>query len=133
MTTKIFWIVAPMSCPEASGRSGSRIGQTSNQAFAEAVAQRPRRDGRDRAAIGAEDEVAPLQNDGYGYVPDPKWTKSISHVFTTQEAANRHAEDLASKSPKTLFGVFGVGNVYETTTPVVITKSYNADGELVTK
>lgn len=131
---KPFWIVAPLNVTEAAGRSGNRVG-VQNGAAGLDFAVEPRGTARERERQRAQQtEVpAPAVDAGFGYVPDSKWTKSITHVFTTQGAAERYATELAEKNPKTLYGVFGCGNTYETTTPTVITKYFNESGELVVK
>lgn len=123
---KQYWIVAPMDCPESAGKVSLR---TNASTLGDGLAQ-PRGEGRNQRG---EAVPAPAQPQGFGYVPDASWAKKITHVFTTKAAAEAAAQDVAGKYPKTLFGVFGVTTTFETTTPTVIQKQFNEDGELVVK
>jgi hypothetical protein len=70
---------------------------------------------------------------GYGYYcrPGDRDDKSGQIAHTTEEAAERYAEELAAKTPGVMYGIFVCSKVFETTTPSVITKKFNDSGELV--
>ena len=51
--------------------------------------------------------------------------------FSTQEAAEVYAKQLAEKNPKVLYGVFGVLSLFETSKAPIIEKKFNDAGELV--
>lgn len=55
----------------------------------------------------------------------------LKGYFITQDAAVAAARDLAAKHPKTPFAIFTVDQVFETTEPKVIIKSFNNQNELV--
>ncbi len=59
--------------------------------------------------------------------------KSFDRVFYSQHAAEDYARSQAETSPKTQFGVFECGNIFETTTPTIIIKEFNDAGELRVK
>lgn len=81
------------------------------------------------------DEAAPLveaaEDIGYGYYLQRADCKDMDMAFSTEEAAIRYAREQAELYPKTLFGVFSCGKVFETTTPTIIEKQYNDAGELL--
>lgn len=112
-----FWLVAPLDIKE-DGPVG-RI-QGNDLGFAQDAA-RPRR------AAPEEIQVAPP---GYGFKIASADIKRMQMGFTTEQAAKDYAKNEAEKNPKVLFGVFGCNTTYETTTPTIIQKSFNQDGEL---
>jgi hypothetical protein len=114
-----FWLVAPLDIKEdtTQGRVGNNI------AFPEEV--RPARIARGEAQLEAQ-----AVNTGYGFKIQSADIKRMNTAFTSEDAAQTYAREQAEKNPKVLFGVFGCSGTYETTTPTIIKKSFNEDGEL---
>lgn len=69
--------------------------------------------------------------DGYGQELLRSELKDPVVKFTTQEAAEACAKDLAERTPKVLYGVLGVISLFETSKPTLIEKKFNERGELV--
>lgn len=88
-----------------------------------------------RRPVPIEDEIGvagmPGGNEGYGQEISRTDLRDPVIRFTTEAAAEKHAAELAEKSPKTLFAVLGVLKVFETTVPTVIEKRFNDKGELI--
>lgn len=124
MASKIrrFWLVAPLDIKEDSNQARIQ-GGGGLQDFA--IEANPRH----RAGRGLEVE-APAVNAGYGFKIQSADIKRMNTAFTSEEAANLYAKDQAEKNPKVLYGVFNCAGTYETTTPTIIKKSFNDDGEL---
>lgn len=59
--------------------------------------------------------------------------REFDRAFYSEEAAQTYAREQATLRPKTPFGVFSCIGIYETTTPSVIEKEFNTDGELRVK
>lgn len=122
---RALWFVIPMDLAEDGNKA--RIVAGNNQqgfgGFDVAQPVRPRRD----AAPQVAPEPATI---GYGFALTAKDTKGITHAFTTEQSARDYAQELASKAPKTLYGVFGCMGTYETAVAPVIQKKFNEDGEL---
>lgn len=57
----------------------------------------------------------------------------IKDIYTDREVAIRVARELATKHPTQQYGLFSCEEIFETTTPKVMVKHFNADGELVEK
>lgn len=120
-----FWLVAPLDVKE---EPGSRIYPGNAENVNEDVAR---------------EADAPIRRGGAGIIGAPVATKAdfgfripgldlkrMNYAFTSEATANSYAKDQAEKNPKVLFGVFPCGGTFETTTPTVIQKSFNEDGEL---
>jgi hypothetical protein len=105
--------------------------------WAAAPAPRPARGAREAEQLAAQIQAgpaqAPQQKKGFGYFvkPGDRDDKSGQIAHNTREAAEAYAQELASKSPGVMYGVFDCIKIFETTTPQVITKTYNEGGELV--
>jgi hypothetical protein len=118
---------------------------------APAVEEAPRARGRNQRpmTIGAAGEQPVLNNwiqqagnaarqpkqkkAGYGYFvrPGDRDDKSGQVAHTSKDAAVGYAQELAAKNPKVMYGVFECIRVFETTTPTIISKSFNDGDELV--
>lgn len=127
-STKIrqFWMVVPLDVKQDDngGRLGGGEGRGELAAgFAEPA--RPAQRNRPPELIAPAEPAK-----GYGWKIQSGEMKRLQWAFTTEEAACEYAKDQAEKSPKVLFGVFPCTKTYETTTPTVIQKSFNQDGEL---
>lgn len=96
------------------------------------AARAPRAPRRNEIDVDAPEQILGA-DDQAGYGQEIARTELRDPVirFTTEEAAERHAAELAEKSPKTLFAVLGVLRVFETTVPTVIEKRFNDKGELI--
>jgi hypothetical protein len=100
------------------------------------AARRPRREGEENLNFRINDmrqqAAAPQQQQGFGYYIKPE-REDFSGIitFTDHPTAVAYAAQQASMNPKVQYGVFECVEVYETTEPVVIVKSYNDGGELV--
>lgn len=123
---KELWFVIPLDLKP--DQTKPTIGSGRNLDFAMPQDAAPQ---RARARREGEPVVEPVAQAGYGYPITAKDQKLITHAFTSKKAAEDHAIELASKQPKTMFGVFGCLGTYETTTPTVVKKQFNPDGELV--
>jgi hypothetical protein len=110
-----FWLVVPLDVKDDGSRVGG--GTAAQGDFAEAV--QPRRN-----------NVPAAPAEGYGFGIQSADLKRMRNAFTTKAAADAYAKNQAELQPKTLFGVFGCLGTYETTTPTVIQKTFNEDGEL---
>lgn len=108
-----FWMVVPLDIKEDQNHPHT-VAQNVEQDFAE-----PARRGTLRPV--------PV---GYGFKIASAETKRFNMAFTTKQLADDHAKAQAEQNPKVLFGVFGCEGTYETTTPTVIQKTFNEDGEL---
>ena len=104
------------------------------------AAVRPQRNAEPARNWGAPEEflaaagmrAAGPQQRGFGYYVKPE-REDFSGIltFTDRPTAVAYAAQQASMNPKVQYGVFECIEVYETTDPVVIVKSYNDGGELV--
>jgi len=83
--------------------------------------------------VAAEPNPIYLEADGFGQELIRSELRDPVIVFSTQEIAEVHAKELATKNPKVLYGVLGVLSVYETGEAPVIEKTFNNAGELVLK
>jgi hypothetical protein len=122
---KQLWFVIPLDLKEDPNKP--YIGTGQGQGFAQEVARPARNPRRGEGDLVPEAVVSP----GYGFGISMKDQKQIQYAFTTKQAAESYAVELAGKTPKTMYGVFGCLGTYETTTPTVIKKGFNSDGELV--
>jgi hypothetical protein len=114
-----FWLVVPLDIKEDGTKIGATVGGL--QDFAQEVDGLGRRRPAAQPALPAE---------GYGFGIGSSDLKRMKQAFTTKAAADAFAKNQAELQPKTLFGVFGCLGTYETTTPTVIQKQFNEDGEL---
>lgn len=128
-----YWFVMPTDV-KGDGKFWYGPGNVVNQGDFEQVTApataRGRAEAPRRANIIIEDEVAPAVDPGYGFGLQSKEQKEMM-VFTTKGKATEYAKNRAAKSPGVLFGVFSCDQVFETTEPDVITKTFNDAGELV--
>ena len=79
---------------------------------------------------GQRELAAAATTAGYGFKILGSELKRINMAFTNRQLADDYAKEQAEKNPKTLFGVFACDGTFETTTPTVIRKAFNEDGEL---
>lgn len=60
-------------------------------------------------------------------------TDFIKHYFVDRDAAMQGVKDLATKNPMRQFALFEPTAIFETTTPNIIEKQLNEQGEVVLK
>lgn len=113
-----FWMVVPLDIKEDP--HGGKMYATMPDMAMDAEPARPARLTR------AEPQVTA----GYGFKILGSELKRINMAFTNRQLADDYAKEQAEKSPKTLFGVFACDGTFETTTPTIIRKAFNEDGEL---
>lgn len=128
MAAKQFWLVLPLTL-KIDPNKGEIF--PPNEGFAQE--ERPQRGRIGMAVDLLQPPPAPAMPQGNGplgfYILAAD-RKHLDAAFYTHEAAKNHAENLASLSPKTPFGVFQCVGIFETAQPTILEKEFNTEGEL---
>lgn len=84
-----------------------------------------------RFELQAAIDEPPVQFEAYGYEIMRSELRDPVIRFTTAEAAEKYAQELAEKYPKTLYATMGVLKIFESAKAPLIEKRFNEQGELV--
>lgn len=122
------WYVQVLGVTEDPNKAHQRVYPVSEVEQPELQQARPR-NRRDEGEL--EVNLPRVNSAEYGFMLARN--NVVTLAFTSHEAAKNYAQQEAKKNPMTQYGVFGCGEIYETTAPTVIEKQFNASGELILK